>query len=128
MRTRAQQFRKFETSQRAKDRDRQKARPASSERLYGWRWQKARDSYLKENPLCVECMKRGITREAKVVDHIVPHRGNWDLFWDRDNWQSLCESDHNRAKQIVEGGGIAPGCDANGIPLDPNHHWRRKHG
>jgi len=33
---------------------------------------------------------------ATVVDHITPHKGDNDLFWDRANWQSLCESCHNR--------------------------------
>jgi len=33
---------------------------------------------------------------ATVVDHISPHKGDSDLFWDRANWQSLCESCHNR--------------------------------
>lgn len=30
-----------------------------------------------------------------VVDHIVPHRGDQKLFWDRGNWQPLCEHHHN---------------------------------
>jgi 5-methylcytosine-specific restriction protein A len=33
---------------------------------------------------------------ATVVDHIVPHRGNQKLFWDRKNWQSLCKTHHDR--------------------------------
>lgn len=32
---------------------------------------------------------------ATVVDHIVPHRGDQKLFWDRSNWQPLCEHHHN---------------------------------
>ena len=32
---------------------------------------------------------------ATVVDHIVPHRGDQKLFWDRGNWQPLCEHHHN---------------------------------
>ena len=30
-----------------------------------------------------------------VVDHIIPHRGDQKLFWDRSNWQPLCEHHHN---------------------------------
>lgn len=30
-----------------------------------------------------------------VVDHIKPHRGDQKLFWDRRNWQPLCEHHHN---------------------------------
>ena len=32
---------------------------------------------------------------ATVVDHIKPHRGDKKLFWDRGNWQPLCEHHHN---------------------------------
>lgn len=44
---------------------------------------------------------------AQVVDHVVPHRGNQALFWDRANWQPLCSSHHNRDKQRIEKGGKA---------------------
>lgn len=37
------------------------------------------------NALCVLC-----GRPAKVVDHIRPHRGNLELYYDRTNWQALC--------------------------------------
>lgn len=30
-----------------------------------------------------------------VGDHIVPHRGDQKLFWDRSNWKPLCEHHHN---------------------------------
>jgi 5-methylcytosine-specific restriction protein A len=36
----------------------------------------------------------GRTTEAKVVDHIVPHRGDAALFWAESNWQSLCVLHH----------------------------------
>ncbi|MGA9851855.1 MAG: HNH endonuclease [Gammaproteobacteria bacterium] len=44
----------------------------------------------------MECEKNGKTMLASVVDHIVPHRGNTTIFWDRTNWQSLCRRCHNR--------------------------------
>lgn len=31
---------------------------------------------------------------ATVVDHKRPHRGDLQLFWDRNNWQGLCEDCH----------------------------------
>jgi 5-methylcytosine-specific restriction protein A len=31
-----------------------------------------------------------------VVDHIVPHRGREQLFWDESNWQALCKACHDR--------------------------------
>jgi 5-methylcytosine-specific restriction protein A len=34
--------------------------------------------------------------QAIVVDHIIPHRGNKELFWNRENWQPLCRPHHDR--------------------------------
>ena len=69
---------------------------SAGSRGYGRAWQKARKEYLTAHPLCVECMKEGRYVKATVVDHIVPHRGDQKLFWDRPNWQSLCVSCHNK--------------------------------
>ena len=65
-------------------------RPAAK-RGYNRRWQKARKSYLEAHPLCVQCAKKGKYVRATVVDHIIPHRGDQKLFWDQNNWQSLCK-------------------------------------
>ncbi len=71
-------------------------RPSAARRGYGWRWRKALKRYLCANPLCAECARRGQVRSAEVVDHIIPHRGDMKLFWDREsNWQGLCVPDHN---------------------------------
>lgn len=71
-------------------------RPSASKRGYDARWRKARKSYLSINPLCVKCEGEGRTTEARVVDHIIPHRGNKILFWDVSNWQSLCKACHGK--------------------------------
>lgn len=68
---------------------------SAGSRGYGRAWQKARKEYLTAHPLCVECEKEGRYRKATVVDHIVPHRGDQKLFWDRSNWQSLCKMHHD---------------------------------
>ena len=71
-------------------------RGTAAQRGYGRTWQKARAVYLQEHPLCVECQREGRVTPATVVDHIVPHRGNQELFWDVEgNWQSLCAAHHN---------------------------------
>ena len=67
----------------------------SKERGYDYRWRKASKAYLLEHPLCAECYKKGILTAATVVDHIVPHRGDKQLFWDRENWQPLCKKCHD---------------------------------
>lgn len=68
----------------------------SAARGYGWKWQKASKAFLHANPLCAECERQGKFVQAEVVDHIVPHRGDQKLFWDRGNWQPLCKSCHDR--------------------------------
>lgn len=74
-----------------------KRRPSSSARGYTGKWDKARDGFLRQNPWCRRCGK-----PATVVDHIVPHRGDQKLFWDKSNWQPLCTNCHSSAKQREE--------------------------
>jgi 5-methylcytosine-specific restriction protein A len=33
---------------------------------------------------------------AEVVDHVTPHRGNRETFWNQENWQSLCKQCHDQ--------------------------------
>lgn len=72
-------------------------RQSSSKRGYDSRWQKARKIFLSkaENVFCAECLKKGLYTKASVVDHKVPHRGDYKLFWDESNWQPLCKSCHD---------------------------------
>lgn len=78
-------------------------RQSSSKRGYNSKWREARLAYLTEHPLCVECEKRGIVTPATDVDHIIPHRGDKQLFWDRDNWQALCHECHSRKTATEDG-------------------------
>ncbi|WP_083398646.1 HNH endonuclease [Nitrosomonas communis] len=100
-------------------------RKTSSQRGYGYRWQKAREGFLRKHPLCADHEKRGYVVAAVIVDHIIPHRGDMQLFWDKANWQSLCEQCHNSHKQRLEKSGIITGCNVDGIPLDASHHWNK---
>ena len=75
-----------------------------SEASKSWRWMYGTDVWLKDlrpmqlmrQPWCSECAKRGVRTRATDVDHIVDHRGDWELFTDRGNLQSLCHSCHSR--------------------------------
>lgn len=69
-------------------------RGTAHERGYTGDWQKARKAWLLEHPLCVECEREGEFVTAIDVDHIVPHRGDRELFWDQENWQGLCKRHH----------------------------------
>lgn len=73
--------------------------------LYRYKWEKARKVFLSSNPLCVMCQQQGLIVRANVVDHIIPHCGDMNLFWDRKNWQALCVDHHNVDKQRIEHGG-----------------------
>lgn len=77
-------------------------RGSSTQRGYGYRWQKASRAFLARHPLCRYCEHDGRIAAATVVDHIVPHHGDQALFWDADNWQPLCKSCHDRRKQSEE--------------------------
>jgi 5-methylcytosine-specific restriction protein A len=39
---------------------------------------------------------------AVLVDHVVPHKGDRVLFWQRCNWQSSCQWHHDVIKQRLE--------------------------
>lgn len=55
-----------------------------------------RPTQLLREPFCRECAKRGIRTWATVVDHVEPHRGDWNKFIDRGNLQSLCKRHHDQ--------------------------------
>jgi 5-methylcytosine-specific restriction protein A len=41
---------------------------------------------------------------ATELDHIIPHKGNNELFWDESNHQGLCKH-HHSLKTAKEDGG-----------------------
>lgn len=77
-------------------------RQSAAARGYGHQWREARQVWLSQHPLCVFCEAVGRVTAASVVDHVIPHRGDARLFWDRGNWQSLCASCHSSTKQAQE--------------------------
>ncbi|MCE8002153.1 HNH endonuclease signature motif containing protein [Billgrantia ethanolica] len=90
-------------------------------------WLKLRAQVLAEEPLCRTCMASGIVTPATDVDHI--HNGTGDFTDDnrREALQPLCASCHSRKTRAEMNGEAVtvPGCDVNGIPLDPSHPWRQ---
>lgn len=94
---------------------------SSTQRGYGYKWQQARAEYLAQHPFCAYCLRdAGIATQdmdvvvgecarknipspfASLVDHIEPHRGDMKLFWNRRNWQPLCDTHHSSDKQREE--------------------------
>lgn len=82
-------------------------RGSAHKRGYGSRWRSYRVGYLKLHPLCVceDCKHKVVPLPANVVDHIVPHKGDKDLFWDPDNHQAMNKKCHDR-KTVKEDGGF----------------------
>jgi 5-methylcytosine-specific restriction protein A len=78
-------------------------RESASVRGYDSKWRKVRQGYLLHHPLCVSCKQIDILTTATVVDHIKPHKGDKTLFWDKNNWQALCISCHNRKTAKEDG-------------------------
>lgn len=83
-------------------RQRQRVNPYGH--MYDRRWRRASKAFLAEHPLCVDCEARGQLTPATQVDHIVPHKGDYQIFWDRSNWQGLCHSDHSKKTAKEDGG------------------------
>lgn len=90
-----------------------------------YKWQQIRKEHLKHYPTCKMCEEDGIATLATVCDHIEPHKGSLVKFY-TGPFQSLCKLHHDSTKAREEGRGIIIGCDENGIPIDPNHHWHKK--
>lgn len=79
-------------------------RGSARERGYTARWDTASKVYLANNPLCRWCEAQGRLVPATVTDHIRPHRGDAELFWDTENWQPLCTQCHNKKTAREDGG------------------------
>ncbi|WP_339767152.1 HNH endonuclease [uncultured Pseudosulfitobacter sp.] len=76
------------------------------------RWQRLRIKVLQRDQYT--CQQTGVLLIGKhpapnspVVDHIEPHRGDPDLFWDEENLQSVAKIWHDSVKQSMEKRGLA---------------------
>jgi 5-methylcytosine-specific restriction endonuclease McrA len=78
------------------------------------RWRKLAEKIkLRDLFQCQRCKRVAISigKRALVADHITPHRGSPELFWDEGNLQTLCATCHSSVKQAEEARGREPaGC------------------
>jgi 5-methylcytosine-specific restriction protein A len=69
-------------------------RGTSSQRGYGAAWRRLREMVLNEEPLCRDCLRRGLVTPATLVDHIQPLRDGGTN--ERANLAPLCVACHAR--------------------------------
>jgi 5-methylcytosine-specific restriction enzyme A len=73
------------------------------------RWRAYRDQKRAEDPLCVECRAEGLFVTWDDLDHVVPHHGDLELFWDYDNLRGLCHRHHSAKTRREQVGGVGQG-------------------
>lgn len=87
-------------------------------------WRKLRARVVRRDHYrCIVCKASVATPGSSRVDHIKPRKTHPHLELVESNCRTLCAACDNR--RHAEKGGAPRGCDVNGIPLDPNHHWAR---
>jgi len=59
-------------------------------------WKRLRAAQLLQEPFCRVCAQRGLRVPATDVDHIRDHKGDWEVFTDEGNLESLCHVCHSR--------------------------------
>lgn len=75
-----------------------------SEEAQSWRWMyktnewinTLRPDQLLREPFCRECARKSVRTRATDVDHIRDHKGDWALFSDPSNLESLCHICHSK--------------------------------
>lgn len=90
-----------------------------------WRDGLQPDQLLRE-PLCRRCRKQNRLIVATVVNHIVAHKGKWELFSDINNLESLCKSCHDGDAQREDKNGYSSMVGADGWPMDHKHPLNRR--
>ena len=90
------------------------------------RWLRLRARFIKQHPLCRMCEQSRLLTPDTVVDHIVPHKGNVQLFWDVKNMQPLCKPCHDSVKQSIDRIGIDHQIGEDGWPTHPRHFANQK--
>ena len=77
-------------------------RDGPRKRGYSFSWQRETEEFRRDNPLCIGCMAMGLQTRTTVIDHIIPHKGDKLLFWNKNNWQPACNWHHTAIKPELE--------------------------
>ena len=82
----------------------------------------ARDGYRCSAIGCGVTLVDGRTSPSSaVVNHIKPHRGNLELFWDPSNLEAVCKQCHDSDIQSREKLGYDKRIGNDGWPTDDKH-------
>jgi len=82
-------------------------------------WRKLRKQVLSEVPLCQYCPPGALTPATEV-----DHKNNDPADNSRDNLVSTCKPCHSiKTMADLHGREARMGCDAEGNPINPSHHW-----
>ena len=70
-------------------------------------WKKVRDAYMKQNPLCEECLKQGKVTPATSVHHLKSpfSKGeiNYTLLLEYENLMAICHECHGKLHAQEQG-------------------------
>jgi 5-methylcytosine-specific restriction endonuclease McrA len=91
-------------------------------------WRRRSRAQRQRQPLCEDCLDRGLVIPAEVADHVEPHKGNWNAFR-LGALRSLCKLCHDSSKKRTEARGYSSEIGVDGWPTDPRHpaYAREKH-
>ena len=89
-------------------------------------WQDLRFAQLSKQPLCERCLKSDKYVAADVVNHKIPHKGNWSLFNDPANLESVCKQCHDSTIQHEEKHGFNKSVGVDGWPVDDKHPFNKE--
>ena len=75
-------------------------------------WQTLRKLYITEHPLCENCEKHGLIKEANHVHHklifgnLQSYDDKWNALLNYDNLMSLCTKCHKKMHEIADREGL----------------------
>lgn len=82
-------------------------------------WKRLRLEQLRKEPLCHMCRAVGDITPATVANHTIAHKGDWELFTDPGNLDSLCKRHHDSDQQSFEKSGkVSMSFDDDGWPIE----------
>ncbi len=70
--------------------------------MYNHAWNRLRNAYLMQHPLCEDCLSNGIYKMAQECHHILPISAGKDkldklsIMLDASNLRALCEDCHHK--------------------------------